>query len=233
MKQKLLIFVPTTNAAGRNDVTGAFLPSAQKLSALYPGSEIVRFDNTKQLPVRATAVLAAIDARVDGGFTSVSFLCHGWVDGIQAGFTRRTAPKLAAAIAKMASTPPRIVRDAVIVPLYCCSTGDDPGDQPTQAAGTGDNSFADKLRDALCAAGQVNCRVVAHTTAGHTTQNPNVLFFDGMGIPDGGVGGYAPVRVGSPLWSKWKSALLTGDLRYRFPFMSAADIHAELSGVVA
>jgi len=70
---------------------------------------------------------------------------------------------------------------------------------------------------------------VGHTTVAHTTKNPMVLFMDGMGVPDGGVGGYPPVSPKSINWAAWKKALQTTDLRYRMPYMSPAEIHDELS----
>jgi hypothetical protein len=114
----------------------------------------------------------------------------------------------------------KVPRQTVV--LYACSTG---------AGGVGgDGGFADALRDALCRAGSVNCRVVAHVTAGHATRNPNVRFFDGMGSATGGAGGYYPVAPGSALWKKWVRALRETDMRFRFPFLSVAEIHAELAG---
>jgi hypothetical protein len=148
------------------------------------------------------------------------------MDGIQAGFQRKHVTELAAAIVKLCGAA-----SATVVPLYCCSTGKDPEDDPLTAPGTGDGSFADRLRDALCAAGDADCRVMAHTTVAHTTKNPMVLFMDGMGIPDGGVGGYAPVSPKSKSWVPWKKRLReqAGTLRFRMPYMTPAEIHAELA----
>lgn len=224
MTERLLVFMPRYNSAGRRDATGAFHPEAARIVGLYPGSTALTFDNTLSMGQRRDAVLDGIRAVDRYGVTGVAFLCHGWVDGIQAGFTRKTAGELARVI----GLSPDISRQLVV--LYCCSTGADPQDSPRESAGCGDGSFADILRDELCRQGSVGCRVVAHGTAGHTTQNPYALFFDGMGIPDGGVGGYAPVRPSTSAWPKWRAALRTGDLRFRFPFMSAAEIHAELLG---
>jgi len=226
--ERVLCFVPTHNVEGKKDVTGAFLPEANAFIAASGGSgKIVAFDNSKSLAARRKEVLNYLTScGPTSGYTSVAFFCHGWLNGIQAGFQRRHVGELAAAIAKL------IHEDDVIVPLYCCSTGKDEQDDPLTAAGTGDDSFADKLRDAMCAEGIVQCRVMGHTTVAHTTKNPMVLFMDGMGVPEGGVGGYPPVSPKSANWKKWKKALQTTDLRFRMPYMTAAEIHAELTSQV-
>lgn len=229
-KQKLLIFTPKSNVEGKKDATGAFHPEAETFASLArAGSRIYQLDNLKPFARRRAEVVAELERAKGGGFTSVAFFCHGWLDGIQAGFLRRHAGELAQAIHAVVSSSPNAVTTDVVVPLFCCSTGQDPQDDPITAAGTGDDSFADKLRDALCAAGQVDCRVMAHTVAAHTTKNPMVLFMDGMGVATGGVGGYAPASPKSESWSAWKSALQSTSLRFRMPYMSPAEIHAELS----
>lgn len=229
-KQKLLIFTPKSNVEGKKDATGAFHPEAETFASLArPGSRIYQFDNIKPLPRRRAEVLSELERSKGAGFTSVAFFCHGWLNGIQAGFMRPHVRELAQAIHAAVSSPPNVVTTNVTVPLYCCSTGQDPQDDPLSAAGTGDDSFADKLRDALCAAGQVDCRVMAHTVAAHTTKNPMVLFMEGMGVASGGVGGYPPVSPKADSWAAWKSALQNTNLRFRMPFMSPAEIHAELA----
>lgn len=223
-----LIFIPAHNSEGKKDVTGAFRPEAVGLDEHYGSCAIYSIDNTLPMPKRRAQVLRWMEHE-KGEFDSVVFFCHGWQDGIQLGFTRKTVGGLVKAISDNISAWDNLEGgEGPLIALYCCSTGEDPQDDPLEAAGTGDDSFADKLRDALCADGWVHCRVVAHTTAGHTTQNPNVLFMDGMDCADGGVGGYPPVSPKSKLWPKWKKALRTTDLRFRFPFMSPAEIHAEL-----
>jgi hypothetical protein len=91
----------------------------------------------------------------------------------------------------------------------------------------GDGGCADEMRDAMCRAGMVNCRVTAHATVGHTNKNRWCKFFDGQGSPVGGVGGQMPVPPNNPLWKKWQKALRdekTG-FKYAFPYMSIANIH--------
>lgn len=230
--QKVLCFVPATNAEGKKDATGAFHPEAANFVKLAKEGVVYKFDNAKAYPGRRAEILSQLALQTGKGFTTVAFFCHGWMSGMQGGFMQGQAKQLAEAIhACVSSKPSPVIKDAV-VPLYCCSTGDDPDDDELEAVGSGDNSFADRLRDALCSVGQVDCRVMGHTTAAHTTQNPMVLFFDGMGIPTGGVGGFAPVGPKSPNWSKWKAALKGTNLRFRMPYMTPAEIHAELSGAV-
>lgn len=224
---RALVFVPEHNMHGKKDVTGAFLPEAEAfLEMCAEGSEIVRFDNSKGFAARRKQVLAALEERKD--FDTVAFFCHGWEKGIQAGFSKATTKALAKAILDTCGD-----NEEVIVPLYCCSTGEDPDDDDITAAGTGDDSFSDRLRDALCADGATQCRVMGHTTVGHTTSNPMVLFMDGMGSEYGGVGGYPPVSPGArKMWSAWKKALRDrkggNTLRFRFPFMTVGAIHEEL-----
>lgn len=228
-QQRVIAFVPKHNSEGKKDVTHAFMPEAEAFIELSAGGRIYQFDNSKPMPKRRGEIMNVLERCTDGRSTpdgrptTVAFFCHGWSDGIQAGFTRKTAGLLAWSISRATENTDGAV------PLFCCSTGDDPQDVRNEAAGTGDNSFADKLRDYLCEAGEHYCRVVAHTTVAHTTKNPMAIFMDGMGTCDGGVGGYMPVSLKSAHWNKWKKALQKTDLRYRFPYMTVAEIHAELA----
>lgn len=226
--QVVLAFAPTTNSPGKKDATGAFLPEARAFVRLAkPTSELVLIDNKQPFHLRRRAVLSALDAHVGSGVSSVAFFCHGFRSGLQLGFRLPHIQGLAARISQVCAGV------APVVALYCCSTGADAEGDPLSAPGTGENSFADRLRDRLCMEGAVDCRVMAHTTVAHTTMNPMVVFMDGMGVPDGGVGGYAPVAPGSANWPRWRRTLRdkAATLRYRMPFMTAASIHAELTAV--
>lgn len=221
-----VILTPTTNEPGKKDVTGAFAPEAQRFATLLRarGCTVTEaaIDNTQPMAKRRQRSIDAINAapaKTMSPINLLAFFCHGWRDGVQVGFTRKTLDDLVSM---------RFSSD-VLVALYCCSTGEDAGKRGTDAPGVGDGSFADTLRDRLCASGRVDCRVFAHTTVAHTTRNPNALFFDGMGSPVGGVGGIAPVHPKHKLWPAWKRALQSdSDFRFRFPMMSVAEIHAEL-----
>jgi hypothetical protein len=216
-------FVPLANTPGKKDVTGAFAPEARsfaKTLALH-GARCVaeRFDATAPKAGRAHCIAQALQR--EHPIDAVAFFCHGTIDAIQAGFTRRSVDALAQALAVCGT-------EDLTVLLYCCSTGDDPKGRSLAAPGTGDRSFADLLRDALCRAGKTRCRVVAHATAGHTTRNPYVLFFEGMGSPVGGIGGIAPVAPRHPLWRTWRNTLRDTDLRFRFGLLGVDEIHREL-----
>lgn len=226
-KQHALIFMPGYNAHGKRDVTGAFRPEAQKAARLFKKASIIEFDNRQSFVTRRQRVLTMMryEANGAGPFDVVMFFCHGWATGMQAGFNLRTVRKLAEAIRFAAP------RENVRVPLYCCSTGDDIDDTPEEAIGTGEHSFADRLRDSLCELGAVHCSVMGHTTAGHTTKNPHALRFGGAGSRFGGIGGFRLVTPGSRLWPKWRRALQNDDFRYRFPHMSAACVHEELNAL--
>ena len=99
-------------------------------------------------------------------------------------------------------------------------SADSPGDGPG-----GDGGFADALRDALSERG-VTGHVDAHVTTGHTTRNPHVRRFycDGAAA---GTGGDWLVAPGSPKWRRWVTAL-KGDMRFRFPWLTPAEIDAAL-----
>lgn len=224
---RALIFTPDRNTGTRRDYTGAFQPEAEAFARLYNSRPIVRVDVAEPLRARTEHVLAAIQA--DGPIDLLAFFCHGFPEGLQLVGDRtirvdgrthvqarpETVRRLAQALVEHASPQVRVV-------LYACSAGD----------GTrldGDEGFADRLRDALCAAGAPRCTVLAHTTAGHVTQNPHVRSFAGDGSPVGGTGGTWIVAPGSKLWPAWRRGLRT-DLRFRFPSMTLAQIHAELLG---
>ncbi len=223
-EQRVLAFAPAHNSHGKRDATAAFIPEANRLVKAAGGGAVDLFDNRKPMARRRREVLAALALAKDQDFTSVAFLCHGWEDGIQAGFNRRTVGQLAKAIQDV------VQHSFTTVPLLCCSTGDDPTDQWRTGAG-GDGSFADRLRDGLCDSGAIYCRVWAHTTKGHTTRNPNVMILDGLGTPEGGVGGQMVARAGTPLFRKLKKALWAkrGDFRFRAPYMTRQAIMAEVT----
>lgn len=207
----IVAFAPQFNTAGRKDATGAFQPEARAFLRVVGDGSLVLIDNRKPEAAMRAQVLAALSP----GTLTVAFFCHGLGKRIQFGFGLAHVALLASALAGDRNR--RVV-------LYACNTGK--GNEPVG----GDGGFADELRDALCRAGCVDCRVDAHTTAGHTTCNPYVRRFEGMGSPVGGVGGYWLVAPGSALWTKWRTALRDTDLRFRFPFMSVAEIHRELAG---
>jgi hypothetical protein len=87
----------------------------------------------------------------------------------------------------------------------------------------GDGGFADLLRDELV---DIGCPTIiyAHSTAGHTTQNPHLRVFP----PHERFGGKFVVAKDSGLWQKWVRCMRNNDLRFRVPFMTSAELVAEL-----
>jgi hypothetical protein len=223
--KNVCVLVPTTNSERKKDVTGAFLPESRRFAEMMRDAGHVvsehAIDNTQAVPARRKQAYGALtQASSSAPLDVIAMFCHGWRDGVQHGFTRKT-------LAGFSALP--LATDVLVI-LYCCSTGDD--GQGLSAPGTGDGSFADTLRDQLCVATRSMCRVVAHTTVAHATRNPNVLFFEGLGSPVGGVGGLAPVTPKHALWKPWKLALRNNpDFRFRFPSMTVAAIHEELIGI--
>lgn len=227
-KKRILCFRPMHDTEGKKDVTYAFKPECEAFMACMDNGDghIEVIDNSRSLQARKVQVIKALDAadKEPDYFDAVAFFCHGWSAGIQLGFQNQDAKLLAQKIQMLCDN------SDPVVPLYCCSTGDDKDPLTSLSSpGTGDNSFADRLRDALCGYGAPDCRVMGHTTVAHASKNPMALFFDGMGSPVGGAGGFEVVGPGSPLWGRWKKAMQSTDLRFRFTFMSVAEIHAELS----
>jgi hypothetical protein len=228
-----IVFAPKHNRPGRSDATGAFIPEATRFLARHGLSRkrLQLIDNTGEKssggPARMRKqvldVLAAQGEVDEQLLTGVMFFCHGWKTGLQLGFRIAQVRRLAEAIAAVGGRDVRVC-------LYACNAGKnvnrDDRDDLEQYGGNG--GFADRLRDALCEAGAVDCCVDAHTTAGHATRNPNVRRFEGMGSPTGGSGGYYIVHRTKPqLWRKWRTALRSG-MRYDFPFMETSEILAGL-----
>lgn len=233
----ILIITGESDTPGKKDYTKAFKPSAEafyKLALSADRAHIVTFDNrlgfAKRWPQLANRLTAV---EPSGMVSSVAIFCHGWSDGIQAGLTRRNVKDFVKLLQAHFNLAPNLH-----VLLYCCSTGNDPEDDLSEAPGTvyeslsqnlGEGSFADTLRDELCKQGVApDCRVVAHRTAGHTTENPHVIMFDGMGSAVGGVGGYMPVTPrNKKLWRTWVKFLKTS-FHFEFPYMSIDEIHARV-----
>lgn len=209
----ILALAPRYNTGTKRDATGAFQPEARAFAALHNG-DVVLVDNKNltSAGMRSDVLTAIRDHRP----SHIAFFCHGWKTGIQFGFGMKHLDELAEAIRGCYQGT------CSIVTLYACSTGGGPGTG-------GDGGFADGLRDALCRQGDVDCFVDAHDRPGHTTRNPYVRRFEGMGSAVGGSGGYWIVSPGSTLWRPWVRALRDTDLRFRFPTMDVEQIHAELA----
>lgn len=207
----LLVVTPDRNSAGKKDFTGAFLPEARSFARRHgadPGDCHVRVDLGASMAKRRKQLLSAIDAVRD--LEAIAFACHGLRRKLpQLGWNVSNVGELASVIAKRARPEVRVV-------LYACSAGE--GDGPAS-----DNGFADRFRDALCESGATDCWVDAHERAGHTTRNPFVRRFEGLGSQVGGPGGYFLVTPGSARWKPWRAKLRT-PFRFDFPLLAAAEI---------
>jgi len=211
---KGVVFAPQYDSPGKKDATGAFLPESKRFADMHKFTRVT-FDNHRPMAQRLVDIESSLALFSD--LDCIAFFCHGWADGIQAGMTRKSL------LGFCEKLVPHIRKVDFKVALYACSTAED-GLVSTndKAAGPGgDQGFADKCGDTLKDMG-VNVSVLGHVTAGHTTRNPFVRIFRG------GVGGNWLVSPDDVLWSKWVKAL-HGDLRFRFPFMTAEQIRQELS----
>ena len=225
-----VIFVPDRNTHGKKDLTGAFLPEAKRFAREHQlaASAIVKIDVGKARIKRQQSVIDAIKTQADkqDGLDFVAFFCHGYRYRLQVGFGSRSTVderwlrKLAKAVYDNTGW-------GVVLPLYACTTATSDRRKHDQTA-AGDGGFADELRDALCREGADQCRVVGHTTSGHTTKNPFVRVFEGNGSTEGGTGGQWISRPRGPTWRRWKTWLREGNNRFHFPFMETSEIIAKL-----
>lgn len=220
---KVIAFRAAHNKPGKHDVTGAFAPECQLFMQCHGGQpeDIVVIDNSRSESACRQETLDALNLYAGRNLEAVAFFCHGWPNGMELGFDKRNVDKLACAIYDACE------RTNIQVPLYLCWTGEG-GDK-------GATSFADALRDELCGKGAPHCRVMAHTYKGHTTMNPHIRFFDGMGSSVGGVGGYDVVAGPKEVRKKLIDALRgktpgLEDFRFKFPFMSVGEIVEQLTG---
>lgn len=200
----ILILMPDRNSPPKNDYTGAFLPVSRALVKHYPGRVVVVkvpvpvvdprtltiSGPTKQAGFEQAAAVC-LDAIDTHKSAHIVFLCHGWSGGLQLGFRNTKQKKGDASNFDLLCDLLRSQRPALrSVTLFACSAGDEP-ESKKSSPGTGDNSFADILRD------RSGVPVLAHWTAGHTTRNPDLIYFDASDVPV--KGGFAVTR-GTPLW---------------------------------
>lgn len=168
----VLAITPMYNTPNTKDDSGAFEPEALAWVRLHgPGSKL-DFDNLRAMTDRREEVKRLLQRHAGKGLKAVAFFCHGWRDGIQAGYRLKDVPLLAALLEGC-------LAPGGVVALYCCDTARD-GDVETAddrlPTNTGEGGFAHALASALR-----DHRVLGHATAGHTTRNPFVLSFLGSG----------------------------------------------------
>lgn len=217
----IIAFAPKHNSPDKKDATGAFLPEARSFLEQHEvrsAGRLVIVDNHGTPLAMRKAQLAPLGEEAKS-VRCVALFCHGWRTGLQLGWTLANHATLGAAIAGA------ITENAAIT-LYACDAGrDDDRDREDDLhdGPGGEGGFADVLRDSI-----VRLRpdwrgwVDAHTTAAHTTKNPDVRRFD-----SGGGSAYIVSRE-SPRWKRWREALREGSLRHRFPFLTRDEVHAEL-----
>lgn len=207
-----LVVTPDRNSKGKRDYGGAFLPEALAFLKHHRplSSTHVKVSLDASPHARQVQLLNAIND--SPRLKLLAFFTHGLRSRLpQFGWSLADVGELALMIATHSVPDVRVV-------LYACDT----------AAGTGpggDGGFADALRDELVQAGATRCQVDAHKTAGHTTRNPYVRRFDAS---QQGKGGTWIVDPDGPLWRRWVRALRETPLRYEFPLLSQAEIHARL-----
>lgn len=205
----MIVVTPDRNLHS-TDFKGAFEPESLAFMQTVPGKhKLIKFDASKGTTTRRNYVFSELEALRGQDFSGIAFFCHGWHNGIQAGISNAQIPDLVQRVC--AATKNGIdAKNVLHVPLYCCSTAAK-GDAPEAASETGgDGGFADTMRDAFCQQGKPWVRVYGHTTAGHTTMNPQVRVFEGKGSTVGGIGGDVLVRQPPPknaLWAVWRDAV--------------------------
>lgn len=221
---KLLCLVPDANTPGKKDTSGAFHPEAVALAkhlGVAPTSAVRRFPAKAGLAQRRAVCTRTIEEQTD--LEALAFFCHGWRNGLQAGYQLAHVRTLAQLIAGH-------MVDRAHVLLYACEAGRDAdadsADDREPGPG-GDGGFADELRDACESLGR-HVTVMGHTTAGHCTQNPYARRFAPGCM---GRGGEWYVEPRSALWGRWVRALREpgGTLRLRFWAMTTGEIADELA----
>lgn len=153
-----MIIVPSKNRKGLSDMTGAFRPEADALSALT-GQPVVTFDPGRNTFTRMTMVDELIrDQGTTFAGKALYFLCHGTRRGLQTGHN--------ISVLKRWKDTAEVIKAAGFnrVVLFACSTGG------------GKDNLAQLLSE------QTGLPVYAHTNKGHTTKNPYAkLFTNGVG----------------------------------------------------
>lgn len=225
----MIAFAPRYNTKGRKDATGAFQPEARRFLEHHKQApdRLYIIDNSAPKSAMRRQVLDVLTSYHGTCIECVAFFCHGYKTGMQFGFTKSDLDELASELALLG-------REDLSVPLYACDTARDADKDRLDDLEEfgGDGGFADELRDALCRAGVRYCCVDAHTTAGHTSRNPHVRRFEGMGSPLGGTGGYYIVpRKNRKAWTAWRKLLKT-DFRYDYPLLTTSHIHEKVEEAI-
>jgi hypothetical protein len=217
--------VPAFDTPGRKDSSGAFQPEAKRFArALGLRSTLRLFDSNRAMPDRRREVSAALNGLRD--LDVVAFFCHGWRDGIQAGWRVPQAADLAERLVGVCKP------DAVIA-LYCCDTArdSDADAKDDLAAGPGGKGgFASALYVAMAAQGFVGT-LWAHPTTAHTTRNPHVRVWRPDEEPELGDWACTPY---SEHWDAWRKALQLTEFRYRMiQYQTSEELEAAIAKLPA
>ena len=234
-KKNILVLFSNTNRRGKHDATGAFIPEARAFMKQHNSEEVhfvgVDLEHMPKSARRSSVYQAIHDATLDRKLDAVVFYGHGWPDGIQFGFSRETAPELAAMLSDKAHLTLKVALFA------CLAAENDVRDKDHENVGPGtDGGFADVLRDELVKCGIRKGWVDAHKTAGHTTWNPYVVRFlcedttDPLYDGEGGAWLVAPRTTHWRLWCRELRAR-KATLRHEFPFMTELSLKLKLSGM--
>jgi hypothetical protein len=214
---------PAFDTPGRKDASGAFRPEAARLVkalGLHASSRI--FDSNRAMPDRRMEVSTALAKCSD--LDLVAFLCHGWRDGIQAGWRLPQVQDLAQRLVS-ACKP-----DAVIA-LYCCDTARDADEDrkdDTLGGPGGKGGFASALWLAMEQRG-FRGTLWAHPTTAHTTMNPHVRVWRVDEEPELGDWACTPH---SEHWVKWCRAMRLTEWRYRMlQCQTSEELDAAIAGL--
>ena len=221
---KGVAFIPRFNAKGKRDVTGAFEPEANSWSWIHGDCDVVSFNNRMSRKSRRSEVYSALNSHVDLDW--VTFFCHGYPRGIQAGYGKRTAHQLATSLSMSCK------RNAIVT-LFACNAGrdDDRENKDDLMPGPGGHGgFADTLRKEMVRKGMKGGWIDAHTVVGHTTRTPWVRRFY-VSEQDLDNGGEYIIRPKSENWRFWRLWLRSSkEFRLSFSLCLASDLEASLSG---
>jgi hypothetical protein len=202
---KGFIVAPLHNKPDRHDATGAFQLGARIFQRVHKLPKPLFFDNSGTASAIRDRVLKAIAAQ-PGGLDVFAYFGHGGSTCLGSAelYKKAGAKLLADALRAKANR-------GLVVLLYACNAG-------------APNGFASWLADELAG---LNARVYGHLPpGGHSFTNPRMVVY-----PGSKPGGDMVIETGSPLWSAWFAALKcseTVDLWARFPFMTRAELEAEL-----
>jgi hypothetical protein len=216
--EEILCYYPS----GKCDGSPEFEREAKKFATfhLVPADNMCLIPDTADRDQRRRLVLSHLRRNKERGIKSVAFFCHGWKTGFWMGWNLGN-------IKELASDLPN-AQDMTVV-LYSCSTGSG-GDETVDMEYPGpgaEGGFADHLRDALEARGRKG-RIVAHTTAGHTTSNPNAIRLESSGDPAVRGETLAYITKKSKFWKPWVAKLRETTLRFAFPYLTQLQLTDEI-----